>query len=142
MPTKKAKAAGALPDSYFELVRRFPLVSIRDDAQLDRASAMLKDVLQMDYEGDAGTGAYLDALTDLVEMYESARFPTSHVTPRELLSFLMNQHELTQEKLASAVDMPQSTISAILGGKRAMTVEHMNRLAAHFGLPGRAFMPR
>lgn len=140
MPTREAPRA--LPDTYFELVRRFPLMSIRDDDHLDRASAMMGEVLQMDHAADPGIEAYLDALTDLVETYETARFPVPDVPPREILSFLMGQHELTQEKLAEAVGMPQSTISAILSGRRPMTVEHMNRLAGHFGLPGRVFMPR
>lgn len=140
MPTNEASLA--LPDTYFDLVRHFPLVSIKDDAHLDRASAMLNEVLQRDDAADPGVEAYLDALTDLVETYETARFPAPDVPPRELLAFLMSQHELTQERLAEAADIPQSTISAILSGQRRMTAEHMTSLAGCFGLSGRVFMRR
>ena len=57
-----------LPDTYFKLVKRFPLVHIRDDAHLRRASETINRLLQEDR--DEGAEEYLDVLTDLVEAYE------------------------------------------------------------------------
>ena len=55
-------------DTYLELVKRFPLVPIKDDGHYDQAAAVLKKLAIQD-EGtlDAGEAAYLDALTLFVE---------------------------------------------------------------------------
>jgi hypothetical protein len=39
-------AVKTAPASYFRLVERFPLVSIRDDAHLVRAQALLDELLR------------------------------------------------------------------------------------------------
>ena len=53
-------AVKAAPASYFRLVERFPLVSIRYDADLVRALALLDLLLQA--RADKGTELCLDAL--------------------------------------------------------------------------------
>ncbi|CAN5751570.1 hypothetical protein BH23PLA1_BH23PLA1_05190 [soil metagenome] len=59
-----------LPDSSFELVRRFPLLPIRNDDHLEAASSLIDRLLRQ--ERDEGAQEYLDALTDLVETYEGS----------------------------------------------------------------------
>ena len=39
-----------LPPTYFALVKRFPLIHIRDDSHLDAASAMIDELLQQELE--------------------------------------------------------------------------------------------
>jgi hypothetical protein len=66
---------------YLELVRAFPLVSIRDDAHLTEAMVVI-DWLTEKGELSAAEDAYLGALTDLVETYDDAHVsipPTSGV---------------------------------------------------------------
>ena len=46
-------AVKTAPASYFRLVERFPLVSIRDDAHLKRAQAILDELLRV--RPDKGT---------------------------------------------------------------------------------------
>ena len=53
------------PDSYFQWVRQFPLMHIRDDDHLGLAQELIDQLLQQ--ELDEGGQEYLDALTDLVE---------------------------------------------------------------------------
>ena len=62
-----------LPNTYFELVKQFPLTHLRDDDHLDAAQAVIDRLLQEDR--DEGAQAYLDVLTDLVESYEDAHVP-------------------------------------------------------------------
>ena len=57
-----------LPDTYFDLVRQFPLTHIRDDGHLGAAQEMIDRLLEQDL--DEGEQEYLDALTDLVAIYE------------------------------------------------------------------------
>lgn len=58
----------ALPDTYFVLVQRFPLMHIRNDKHLKAAQETIDRLLEEKL--DKGGREYLDALTDLVETYE------------------------------------------------------------------------
>ena len=50
-----------VPDSYLKLVKRFPLIHIRDEAHLDEAIAFLSDLLRAGARsGDAGIPGCLD----------------------------------------------------------------------------------
>jgi antitoxin component HigA of HigAB toxin-antitoxin module len=100
-------AVKTAPASDFRLVGRFPLASIRDDAHLREAVAMLNQVLTA--RKDRGAELYLDALVDLVETYERAHEPLGDVSEADVLRELMRLHGLTQEGLEAAVGIAQST---------------------------------
>src|SRR5579859_2405874 len=119
-------AARALPDSYFELVKRFPLRHIRDDLQLDAAQEMIDRLLQQDL--DKGAQEYLDALTDLVETYEDENHPIPDASEADVLRELIRANEFSQARLAQKAGIAQSTISAVLSGKRALTREQVVKL--------------
>jgi hypothetical protein len=57
-------AVKTAPASYFKLVECIPLASVRDDAHLKQAQAILDELLRV--RPAKGTELYLDALTDLV----------------------------------------------------------------------------
>jgi hypothetical protein len=69
MAIKTAASARTLPGTYFDHVKRFPLTHVRDDAHLEEATAVIDRLLREDL--DEGGQEYLDALTDLVEIYEA-----------------------------------------------------------------------
>ncbi len=120
-------------EAYVTLVRAFPLVSIRDEAHLSAALEVL-DRLMEQGERSVAEEAYLGALTDLVEVYENAHVvmpPTSGVAA---LRYLMEENGLKQSDLAPLFGTP-SIISEVLSGKRRLALAHMEKLAAHFGLP-------
>lgn len=131
-------AEASVPASYFRLVERFPLVSIRDDAHLKRAQATLDELLQA--RPDRGTELYIDALADLVEHYEREHEPPAPVSEGDVLRELMRLHGLTQQALACAVGISQSTISAVLNGARSLTREQVVTLARHFHVKPGAFL--
>src|SRR5260370_33673092 len=56
-------------DEYLKLVRAFPLVSIKDDAQLDATLAFFEPLFTLPHHSEAQT-AYIEALADLIETYE------------------------------------------------------------------------
>ena len=128
-----------LPDSYFKLVRRFPLTHIRDDAHLAEAQKMIDRLLGEDL--DDGGQAYLDVLTDLVEAYEEGHVPIPDASEADVLRELMRANGLSQPKLARAVGMAQSTISAVLGGTRSLTKGQVVKLARFFHVSPAAFLP-
>jgi len=132
-------SARTLPDTYFELVKRFPLTRIRDDNHLDRAQEMIDRLLEKKL--DEGEQEYLDVLTDLVEAYENEHHPIPDASEADVLRELMRSNDLGQAKLAKAVGISQSTISAVLNGNRSLTKAQVVLLAKFFHVSSAAFLP-
>ncbi|HUY34863.1 MAG TPA: helix-turn-helix transcriptional regulator [Pirellulales bacterium] len=57
----------------------------------------------------------------------------------DMLQFLMESRSLTQQELAAATGIVNTTLSAVVHGKRRLTREHVGRLAEFFGLTPGAF---
>jgi HTH-type transcriptional regulator / antitoxin HigA len=129
----------AMPDTYFDLVRGFPLTHIRNDVHLAAAQEILDGLLQENL--DAGAQEYLDALTDLIEIYEDAHFPIPDAPPADVLRELMTSNRLTQQQLAKQVKISQSTISAVLTGARSLTTDQMIAIGKFFHVPPGVFLP-
>jgi hypothetical protein len=77
--TKSVVRAGGLPDKYLALMKRNPLTSIRSDSDLDAAQAVVDDLLRQ--ELDAGKQVHLDALSDLVIVYEQEHHAVAPLSP-------------------------------------------------------------
>jgi HTH-type transcriptional regulator / antitoxin HigA len=129
----------SLPGSYFELVKQFPLTHIRDDDQLKAAQEVIDRLLEERL--DRGGEEYLDALTDLVEIYEDENEPIPDASEADVLRELMRSNGLSQMRLAKAVGISQSTISAVLNGTRSLTKEQVVALAQFFHVSPAAFLP-
>ena len=137
MPVKTTKHR--LPDTYFKLVKQFPLVHIRDDAHMRLASDTINCLLRKNR--DKGAEEYLDVLTDLVEAYESQHVLILDPSEADVLRELMRANGLSQLRLAKEVKIAQSTISAVLTGDRSLTKDQVSRLAKFFQVSPAAFMP-
>jgi HTH-type transcriptional regulator / antitoxin HigA len=131
--------ARTLPDSYFELVRKFPLTRIKDDEHLAEAQEFLDNLLSQ--ELDKGGDAYLDALSDFIENYEKENEPSSDAPPEDVLRELIGSSKLSQHQLSKAVGIAQSTISAVLNGSRRLTTDQIMKLARHFNVSPAVFLP-
>ncbi len=129
-----------VPDTYLKLVKRFPLIHIRDDAHLDEAIELLSGLLRQ--ERDQGAQEYLDVLTDLIAAYEDEHVPMPDVSEADVLRELMRSNSLSQMQLAKQVGMAQSTVSAVLTGARSLTKGQILKLAKFFGIAPAAFLPR
>lgn len=134
------KAVARPPGRYMELVKKFPLVPIRDDAHLEEAFGVLDALLRE--ELDEGGEAYLEVLTVLVGLYEKQHIKIGDASPADMLRDLMGQHKVTQSQLARSTGIAQSTISAVLNGERELTKGHVLKLANFFHLAPAAFLPR
>jgi HTH-type transcriptional regulator/antitoxin HigA len=128
-----------MPDSYFELVKRFPLARIHDGDHLAEALAVIDRLLRE--HRDAGAEAYLDVLTVLVEAYEAEHEPMPHAPEADVLRALMEANRLSQNALAKRVGIAQSTLSAVLTGVRSLTKGQVVKLAEYFGVSPAAFLP-
>ena len=129
----------AMPDSYFELVKRFPLTHIRSLRHLGQAIALVDELLQKRL--DRGAQEYLDALSDLIATYEDEHAPIPDASESDVLRELMRSSGRKQMALSKAVGISQSTLSAILTGEREMTKSHMVALAKFFNVPPSVFLP-
>ena len=73
------------------------------------------------------------------EQLVTARLPIKEMSVPKLLRELMGRHRLTQSQLPEIG--PQSVVSAVLSGKRALNVRQIARLARRFKLSADVFMP-
>lgn len=119
-------------------------VEIIDDDTLKQATDALK---ALDAEMSA-SGIHPHPLDDLANTvmnriiaYEAVHYPIPDIDAATILKVFMQERHLTQQHLAKAVGISQSTISQLLGRRRAFTLEHMQRLAGYFGVKVSLFLP-
>jgi HTH-type transcriptional regulator/antitoxin HigA len=115
------------------------VTSVRTENDYKRARAIIDALL--DIVGDDGEhplADMLDYFADQVEKYEDEHFPIPSASPREILSFLMEQHGLKQEDLSDCA--PQSRISDILAGRRSISKQVAKRLATRFHVHADLFL--
>lgn len=84
----------------------------------------------------------LELLSMLVEQYENREHPTPKVSPTKLLAHLLVSRGMTRAKLAAETNIPRSTITEILAGRRQISLGNIRKLAEFFHLPISAFLPR
>ena len=140
---RTAKRAGtrkrAVTDSYFALVRRFPLRRIRDQAEHAEAMSIITDLMRRgDDKLDSGEGEYLETLAQLISNWELERLTWRRPTPLEALRHLMEAHGMTSGDLARLIGS-SSAASMILREERAMSKTHIRKLADHFGVKADLF---
>ena len=116
----------------------FPLLSLQDDAALGRALARIDALLDRD-ELSAGSAGYLDALTDLVGVYEDRTVHFPRVSGRAILQHLMEERGLRQQDLVGVIGS-KSVVSELLGGHRNFSLAHLKKLSHFFGLPVDVFI--
>ncbi|MBK8903941.1 MAG: helix-turn-helix domain-containing protein [Anaerolineaceae bacterium] len=125
---------GTNTTTYAQLIANFPPRPLTNDEQYlatqDRIDALLdKGNLTIDEQD------YLTVLGMMVERYESEREPDFTLRGTRLIRALMEEQGLRQRDLVAPIFKTDSIASAILNGKRQLTVEHINKLAAFFDLP-------
>jgi HTH-type transcriptional regulator/antitoxin HigA len=129
---------GKTEDRYLDLVKHFPLRPLRTDADLDAATLVVDSLLDR-AELTAPELDYLDVLGDLIEAYEADAVPIRPVSDGELLRFLIEQKGGTQAATAVGVGIAESTLSAVLAGKRTLTRSQIAKLARYFHIEPGAF---
>lgn len=118
-------------DTYLELVLAFPLASIRSDEHLDEAQKVM-DRLLAKGEPDDGEEMYLDALSDLVAVYENEQHPIEPATDADMLRHLLEAKGVTQAQVSQAAGIAKSTISEVLAGKKPFSRQMIRKLADYF----------
>lgn len=118
-------------DSYLELVRAFPLVSIKSDQHLDAAQQVADQLLAKGL-ADPGEEMYLETLSDLIAAYEDEHHPIAPASDADMLRHLLEAKGITQAVLSRDTGIPKSTISEVLSGKKPFSRQIIRKLAAYF----------
>ena len=120
---------------YRELIAAFPPRVIHNEADYQAIQTRVDHLID---QGDLTTAEqeYLDLLGTLIWDYEQRTETLADYELRgvALLRGLMELHELKQQNLVPILKT-KSIVSAVLNGKRQLTVEHINKLATFFHLP-------
>jgi len=125
-------------EAYTAQCAALPLLSIRDDTHLEAALARIDELIDTD-ELSAGAAEYLDALTDLVSVYEDKAVVIPHASGLEVLRHLMEERDVPQKDLVY-IFKSKSIVSEVLNGKRPFTINHVALLGSFFRVPAGVFI--
>ena len=128
-----------IQSAWMQIEREIPLHSIQSPDDYDRTLAMLHRLLDAVGE-DMGhpLASLADLLSERIEAYDAVHYAMEEAAPGEVLRFLMEQHGLQQIDLKDTTH--QSTISAILSGKRGISKGLAVRLAKRFHVSPAVFL--
>ena len=129
---------GKTSPKYLGLIRAFPLRPIRSESALDRAEAMLHQLLDT-RTLSAPERDYLEVLGNLIEEYEGEAHPID-LPPHQMLAMSIESKGVTQTEVARATGIAVSTISELIAQKREFNRAHIEKLCAYFGLDPKAFV--
>jgi HTH-type transcriptional regulator / antitoxin HigA len=129
-------------DTYLDLVKEFPLVTIRNEKQYDEAVAFLKSLAIRDENSlDEGESSYLDALALFVEDYQNKhhRIAAKKMTPLGALKYLMEESGMSIADLGRVLGN-RSLASQVLKGNRELSKGNIVLLAKRFAVDAGLFL--
>ena len=128
------------PNSYVELLQKFPPRPIKSEADLLLVQEVV-DALLDSGEMTPEKHDYINVLGILIHEYEEKHIPIPDLSGVELLKVLINEFGLRQKDLIP-VFKTESIVSAILNGQRKFTVEHIEKLSEFFNVSPSVFFSR
>lgn len=123
----------------YELKYPAPAV-IESDAQNRLYTDKLIELMKKPHRS-AEERKYARLLAALIESYESKRYPIPSVKPEEVLAELIDQNNLRQKDLVPLLG-PESVVSEIVNGKRALSAANIEKLSRKFNVSPAVFFPR
>ena len=111
------------------LVKALPKV-IETDAELERFAEIMESLDMAERDLTPEEKALQSLLAQLIQDYDD-KIELPAVCPLDVLTFLMEQHDLKQADLLSIFGS-RSVASAVLSGKRELSKAHIRKLAEYF----------
>ena len=113
-------------------------LAIRSEEDYKRAVEMLDKLLDEVEDNERHPlFEFLEVLGTLIESYEQDHVKMPDAPGREVLKFLMEEHDLTQHDLPEVGS--QGVVSEILRGKRDLNTRQIKALSRRFGVSPAAF---
>ena len=131
-----------IKDDYLELVKKFPLKTIRTEQQYDEAIRMMARLDgQVEPLLSQGEQDYADILTMLIRDYDSRQPKVDYpeITNLDIIRHILDEHKFSQKQFAQILGISESAAGLILTGKRDLTKSHRAKFSARFGLPPSVF---
>jgi HTH-type transcriptional regulator/antitoxin HigA len=141
MPAKKNHGDEKLPGRFEDLVAKMPPEAIAGDVQHESTVEMI-DALMAGGRLTKGQARYVETLVQLVRAYEAAHheIDLDDLSGLDSLRHLMEENDMNASDLARLLGVHVSMGSKILNGDRALTVEHLKKLAARFKVSPQLFI--
>ena len=119
------------------LAQTLPSV-IHTEDENERFIATLEKLERRSRHWSPAEAKLAELLTLLIENFEDQNYKLKAATPIEVLCELMESNGLKQKDLMDVFGA-ESTVSAVLNGKREMTREHIKRLSRRFHVSPEVF---
>ena len=116
--------------TYIDLLQYFPPRPISSEVEFNATQAEIDHLLDQS-ELTQDERDYLNVLGTLVHEYEESHYPMPELKGIELLKALIAEFNLRQKDLLP-IFKTESVVSAVLNGKRKLTVGHIEKLAEYF----------
>jgi len=134
------KSFASVPKTYEGLCRVYLPRPIHDKIELENATEIVDFLaghkLNVDQED------YLDLLSDLVAEYEEEHAPLKvrKMSGRTVLAYLLEENGLNASDFSRILGSDRTLGAKILRGERALTLEHLKKLAQRFAVDPGIFM--
>ncbi len=112
---------------------------IRNENDYNAALSRVDEL--MSAEPGSPEGEELDALADLVELYEAKNEPLGYPDPVAAIEFRMEQADLGPRDLVPLIGS-RAKVSELLAGRRSITVPMARALHEHLGIPADVLLRR
>jgi HTH-type transcriptional regulator / antitoxin HigA len=138
--TKKANPfASGIPETFSQLVSAWCPRVIHDRVEFKNAMEIIEAMAGFNLNRDQED--YLETVSILADEYDRKQNPQpARAKPVEVLRHLVEEHKLSSRAIGRILGKDQSLGSKILGGDRAITIEHAVTLAKYFGLTPEVFL--
>ena len=103
----------------------------------DYEASLRKAAQWMESEPAPGTDEFdkLDVLVTLIEDYERRNHSIEAATPNETIRFHLDRLGWSQAKLADEAGIQASHLSAVLNGRRRLTLTQIQKISATLDIP-------
>ena len=142
----KAKPKGTrssrLPEDYLALLEEFPLRSIRNGTQYQRAAQIVHRLALREGKLNDGEEAYLEVLETLVERYDSDHFPMNldDVSPTRVLRMLVEQAGMSVTELGALLGSKGAASELLSGRRKEPSKSQIARLCERFKVDASLFL--
>lgn len=128
------------PTKYARLLARVRPAPITSEEENERAIEAISKLIRKGEENRTPEEeVLLSLLVLLVQDFEERHYRMDEPSPREMLLFCMEQHNLRQKDLVPLLGS-RSTVSAVVNGKRGISKTQAKRLAERFHCPADLFI--
>ena len=137
---KKHRKYSDIPKTYKDLLDLFMLRPIHDNHELENATEVIDMLAGYDLNKDQED--FLEALSTLVEEYESDHYPIriSRSSGIEVLRYLLEENKMNASDLSRFLNCHRTLGSRILSGERKLTAEHIKVLCRRFKVSADLFL--